>query len=110
MDDDDGGAGGADFGGLPVAVTEDLARDLIVGCGRDFDEDGFGFGEVAVAGEIVAEDGLEVAVGEEAAGLEFYCGGSDGGDRHYLLRSRARRHRARKSAVPGGRRWGLLRA
>ena len=29
--------------GLPVAVAEDLAGDLVVGGGRDFDELGFGW-------------------------------------------------------------------
>ena len=35
---DDGEALGAHRLGLPVAVAEDLARDLIVGGGGDFDE------------------------------------------------------------------------
>ncbi len=71
VDDDGGGARGADVGGLPVAVTEDLAGHLIVGGRGDFDELVFGGRKVVFAGEIVADDGLEVAIGEEAAGLEI---------------------------------------
>jgi hypothetical protein len=70
VDDDGCRARGADNGGLPVAVAEDLAGHLVVGGRGDFDELGFGRREVVFAGEIVAEDGLEMAVGEEAAGLE----------------------------------------
>ena len=62
MDDDGGGTGGADVGGLPVAVAEDLAGDLVFGGGRDFDELGLGRREMIVAGQVVAEDGLQMAV------------------------------------------------
>ena len=78
VDDDGGGAGGADIFGLPVAVAEDLAGDLAGGGGRDFDELLFGGREGVGAGEIVAGDGLQVAVGEIAAGLEVFDVRGDG--------------------------------
>ena len=76
MDDDGGGAGGADFGGLPVAFAADftgyLAGDL--GFGGDLDERGFGRWQLVGAGEKVSEDGLKVAVGEETTRDEVGCG------------------------------------
>lgn len=67
---DGGGPFGADLQGLPVAVAEDLAADLVVGRGGDLDQDGLWRRELVLARKVVAEDGLEVAVLEEAAGAE----------------------------------------
>ena len=47
--------------------------DLVVGGGGRLRRVRLRGGEAVFAGEIVAEDGLEVAVGEEAAGLEIDC-------------------------------------
>jgi hypothetical protein len=88
VDDDGGGAGGADLERLPVAVAEDLAVDLVLGGGGDFDEDGFGRREAVFAGQIVAGYGLEVAVREEAAGAELGVGEASVGEvggKHYFF-------------------------
>ena len=53
-----------------MAVTEDLCGDLPVRCGWDLDENSLGGAEVIGAWEEVAGDGLEVAVREEAPGVE----------------------------------------
>ena len=79
---------GADLFRLPVAVAEDLAGDLAGGGGRDFDELLFGGRESVGAREIVAGDGLQVAVGEIAAGVEVFGvrgDGFEGGDLHQAL-------------------------
>ncbi len=70
VEDDDGEARGADLLGLPVAVAEDLAGDLVARGGGDFDELGGEGRQVVAAAEIVAEDGLEMAVREPGARVE----------------------------------------
>ena len=84
MDDDGCRLCRADVEGLPVAVAEDLAGDLIAGLrssgGRDFDEMGLGEREAVGAGEEVSSDGLQVSVLQEAAGLEFRGVAGVGGD------------------------------
>ena len=73
VEDDDGGPRRPLRQRLPVAVAEDLAGDLAAARGRDFDELSDGRGKSVVAAKEVAEDGLQVAVGEEAARLEIGC-------------------------------------
>src|SRR5882757_8941532 len=70
VDDDGRGTCGAHFRWLPMAMTENLARYLIAGRGGDFDQLGHGRGELVGARQEVADDGLEVTVREEAAGLK----------------------------------------
>ncbi len=70
MDDDGGWTGGADILRLPMAVAEDPACDLVGCCGRDLDQLVFGWRKNIDARKVVAGDGLQVAVAQEAAGDE----------------------------------------
>ena len=67
VDDERGGALGAHRGGLPVALAEDLGGDLRAARGGNLDKLGDGRGQMILAREEVAGDGLQVAVGEPAA-------------------------------------------
>lgn len=84
MHDDGCGAGGANRFRLPMAVAEDLARDLMLGGWGDFDELRFGWREAVCTWKIVAEDGLQVTIAHKASrgeisrlrGAGFKGGGS----------------------------------
>jgi hypothetical protein len=52
-------------------VAENLARDLVFSRRRDLDELGLGRRKAVLAREIVAEDGLKMAVLQEAPRLEI---------------------------------------
>ena len=54
---------GADLLRLPMAVAEDLARDLVRRRRRDLDQLVLGHRQGADAREIVAGDGLQMTVG-----------------------------------------------
>ena len=69
-------------------MAEDLAGDLVWRGAGDFDELSLGRREMVGAREVVAQDGLDVAVLRESARPEF--GGGEGGFRlgggwHYCL-------------------------
>ena len=93
MHDDGGRARGANVFGLPVAVAEDLAGDLVLGGRRDFDELRLGGGQAVGARQIVAEDGLQMAVAQKTPRMEVGGLNGDGFEcrwRHQCLSSMAR--------------------
>jgi hypothetical protein len=55
---------------LPVAEAENAAGDLLADGGRDLDELSGGWREMIGARKEVSEDGLQMAVAEEAAGYK----------------------------------------
>jgi hypothetical protein len=85
-----------------VAVTEDLAGDLAAARGRDFDELGNRLRETVLATQEVAEDGLKMAVGEEAARLELGVARRVGRSGHQRLAFALRASMAAALSAPVG--------
>ena len=80
VEDDGGGCLRAVGSRLPVAVAEDLGGDLVVGGGRDLDQDGLGRAEVVGASEEVPGDRLEMSVRKEAARVKVFAVNGGGGE------------------------------
>jgi hypothetical protein len=78
MHDDGGGPLRANLLRLPVAVAEDLACDLIVSRGRDFDKLWLGWWQIGRARQKVAEEGLQMAVAEKTPRLKVRGVDGDG--------------------------------
>jgi hypothetical protein len=74
MNDDGGGPFRANVFGLPMAVAEDLACDLICRRRRDLDKLRFGWRQIVRARQIVTEKSLQMAVAEKAPWLKVCSG------------------------------------